>query len=121
MTPAEYLDRAKISLGITSDYALAKAMSIHRSRLHKLRNQTNPMDEAEAIWIATTIQADPAQVMADLAEQREKNPKKKDFLKGFMKRAAALAAICCTLGLISFDGAGSAQAATGGRRRLRFV
>lgn len=121
MTPAEYLEAAKAALNLPSDYAIAKAMGIDGGRLLKLKRGTRPMDEAEAIWIATTIQADPAQVMADLAEQREKNPKKKDFLKGFMKRAAALAAICCTLGLISFDGAGSAQAATGGRRRLRYA
>lgn len=121
MKPGEYLDRAKEELGLKTDYALAKAMGIDRGRLLKLRKGTRPLDEAEAIWLATTIRCDPAQVIADLAEQREKDPKKKDFLRGFMSRAAVLAAICCTLALTCFDGAGNVLAAAGGRRRTSYA
>lgn len=118
MKPAEYIETAKARLKLPSDYALAKAMNITRSRLYYLRNGSRPLDEAEIVFIATTLEIDPAQVFADLGEQRTKNVKKKELLRGFLSRAAALAALCVTLALTCFAGAENAPAAAGGRRRF---
>lgn len=117
MRAADYLDAAKQELNVSSDYALAARMSISRSRLHELRHEQRPVDAAEAIWLAVTLKKDPGQVVAELAEQREKNPKKKALLRSFLSRAAAVAAICCTLGLSFTAGGESAVGGPGGKRR----
>lgn len=114
MTPAEYLDAAKAALNLPSDYALAKAMGIHRSRLFKIRNGKHSIDEAEIVFLATSLKLDPGMIMADLGEQRTKNAKKKELLRGFLSRAAVVAALCCTLALNCLGGAGNGQAAHGG-------
>lgn len=122
MKPAEYLDAARAALKLKSDYALAKVMNITSDRLSKLRRQERPMDEAEIVFLAATLALDPALVMADLGEQRTKNAKKKELLRGFLSRAAVLAALCCTLGLSCFGGAGSEPGRLGGFfKRPRFV
>jgi plasmid maintenance system antidote protein VapI len=122
MTPAEYLDAAKAALQLPSDYALAKAMGIHRSRLFKIRNGKHAIDEAEIVFLAATLELDPALVMADLGEQRTKNVKKKELLRGFLSRAAVLAALCCTLALSCLGGAGSEPGRLGGFfKRPRFA
>jgi len=121
MKPAEYLDAAKTALALSSDYALAKVMNITTDRLSKLRRQERPMDEAEMIFLATTLEIDPGLIVADLGEQRTKNKGKKELLRGFLSRAAVLAAVCVTLALTCSGGAGSAPGAAGGRRRLRFA
>lgn len=114
MKPADYLEAAKARLNMPSDYALAKAMNIDAGRLLKLKRGVRPLDEAEVVFIATTLELDPAQVFADLGEQRTKNVKKKELLRGFLSRAAVLAALCCTLALSCLDGARNGQAAHGG-------
>lgn len=121
MKPAEYLDAAKTALKIKSDYALAKAMNINGSRLFYLRNGKRPLDEAEMIFLATTLEIDPGLIVADLGEQRTKNKGKKELLRGFLSRAAALAALCVTLALNCSAGAGSAPGAAGGRRRFGYA
>lgn len=121
MKPVDYLEAAKKALGLPSDYALAKVMGIDRGRLHKLKTGTRPMDTAEMLWLATTLEADPGLVVADLAEQREKNKAKKDFLRGFLSRAAIVAVLCVTLVSSFTDGVGSVLAAAGGGRRRSYA
>lgn len=122
MKPAEYIEAAKARLNLSSDYALAKVMNIDRGRLFKLKEGSRPLDEAEIVFLAATLALDPALVMADLGEQRTKNAKKKELLRGFLSRAAVLAALCCTLGLSCFGGAGSEPGRLGGFfKRPRFV
>lgn len=79
-----------------------------------------PLDVA--FRIAVTLKLDPAQVVADLAEQREKNEKRREFWRSFLSHAAyGVAAIGCTLALILSATFGSAAAVHGGffRRSLR--
>lgn len=74
-----------------------------------------------AFKIAITLQLDPAQVIADLEEQREKNETRRDFWRSFLSRASmGTAALVCTLALIFSAMSGSAQVAFGGSlSRLR--
>lgn len=77
-----------------------------------------PLDVA--FRIAVTLKLDPAQVVADLAEQREKNEKRREFWRSFLSRAAyGVAAIGCTLALILSATFGSAAAEHGGFFRPR--
>lgn len=111
MTPNEYLDAAKEKIGVQSDYALAKRFDISRQRISEMRKGNLPMDNATAFLVAITLELDPAQVVADLEAQREKNPKRREFWAGFIQRAAVVAALVCTLGL-SFSGLSETEAAT---------
>lgn len=114
MTPAEYLDAAKARLKITSDYELAKRFGHGNGPIAEMRkgNRNIPLDIA--FRLAITLEMDPAQVVADLESQREKNPEKRSFWTGFISRAAmVIGVMACTLAL-NFSGMQGNGAATHG-------
>lgn len=120
MTPAEYLDAAKQRLSLSSDYELAKRMGEERSHVAAMRQGKRAVPVHLAYWLAITLELDPAEVVADLEAQREKNPKRAEFWRSFLLRARSIAAaILCTLALISSVGVGSEPGAAGGRIRRR--
>ncbi|WP_374279223.1 helix-turn-helix domain-containing protein [Azonexus sp.] len=96
MTPSEYLDAAKQRLNIESDYELAKRLEIPRQYVSAYRKGAS-IDNLTAFKLAITLELDPATVLADLESQREKDEKKRGFWTGFMRRAAIVAALACTL------------------------
>lgn len=96
MTPSEYLDAAKQRLNIESDYELAKRLEIPRQYVSAYRKGAS-IDNLTAFKLAITLEMDPATVLADLESQREKDEKKRGFWTGFMRRAAIVAALACTL------------------------
>lgn len=123
MTPSEYLDAAKKRMAIESDYELAKRLEIPSGNLPPMRRGERNVPLDVAFKLAITLQLDPAEVVADLEQQREKNPSRKAFWSGFMSRAQHLAVVVlCTLAL-SFSGIYGNGAATHGgfSRRLRFA
>lgn len=97
MTPNEYLDAAKQALNITSDYELAKRLEIPSSYLPTMRSGKRHVPVDTAFRLAITLNLDPALVVADLECQREAQGKRGDFWKGFLSRAALVAALVCTL------------------------
>lgn len=100
MKPNAYLDAVKAQLNIESDYALAKRMGVTRGQIVHFRNESRPIPMAMVFKIAITLEIDPAYVVADLEEQRAKNPEKREFWRGFLQRASHLTiAILCTLAL----------------------
>lgn len=115
MKPSAYLDAVKAQLNIESDYALAKRMEVTRGQVVHFRNESRPIPIAMVFKIAITLELDPASVVADLEEQREKNPKRREFWRGFLSRATtALAVIVCTLALSFSATSGSGAATLGG-------
>lgn len=121
MKPTEYIDAAKARLNMKSDYDLAKALECPTGHIAEVRSGKRNVPLDVAFRIAITLEMDPAQVVADLEEQREKNPKRKGFWRSFSSRAAHLSAVlACTLALLLSATFGSDQAGTGGagRRRL---
>jgi len=121
MKPSEYLDAAKARLNIESDYALAKAMECPSGHIAEVRSGKRHVPLDVAFRIAITLEIDPAQVVADLEEQREKNAKRRGFWRSFSSRAARMSAVlACTLALLLSATFGSVQAGIGGavRRRL---
>jgi len=121
MKPTEYLDAAKARLNLPSDYALAKALEMDRQSIPAIRKGERHLPLDVAFRIAITLEIDPAQVVADLEEQREKNAKRRGFWASFSSRAARLSAVlACTLALLLSATFGSVQAGTGGagRRQL---
>lgn len=114
MTLNEYLDAAKIALGVSSDYELAKRLEVSKQAMSSYRHGERSPDTYMIFKVAITLNLDPATVLADLESQREKSGKRLDFWKGFLSRAAIVGAIVCTLAL-SFSGMqGSGHATHGG-------
>lgn len=100
MIPKEYLDAAKARLGIVSDYELAKRLDARPNHVAEVRSGKRGMPLDMAYRIAITLELDPAQVVADLEGQREKNDKRAAFWRSFTLRAQKAAAIVlCTLAL----------------------
>lgn len=120
MKPSAYLDAVKAQLNIASDYELAKRLETGNGPIAEIRKERRAIPLDMAFKIAITLNLDPAQVVADLAEQREKNEKRREFWRSFLSRAAyGVAAIGCTLALILSATFGSAAAVHGGFFRPR--
>lgn len=121
MKPSAYLDAVKAQLNIESDYALAKRLEIGRARIVEMRNGARPVPLDIAFKVAIALQLDPAQVVADLEEQREKNEKRRDFWRSFLSRAPMLIAVlACTLALNFSATCGSVENTLFGRNNRRF-
>jgi len=114
MTPSEYLDAAKAQLSLSSDYELAKRFEVSRFEISGIRRGTRMPSLYVAAKLAITLKLDPAQVIADLEAQGEKNEQRAAFWRSFLGRAAMVAAIACTLVFSSFDRSGSGPAFAGG-------
>lgn len=110
MTPSEYLDACKAKIGVESDYKLSKRLDCPNGYVAEMRSGKRGVPLEIAFKLAITLELDPATVVADLEAQREKNPKRRDFWAGFIRRAAVVAALVCTLGL-SFSGISEGEAA----------
>lgn len=117
MTPNEYLDAAKQTLGISSDYELAKRMEIPTSYLPTMRSGKRHVPIDVAFKIAITLNLDPARVVADLESQRASKGKRGEFWKGFLSRATLVAVLVCTLAFNFSATQGSVAARLGGRNR----
>ena len=121
MKPSAYLDAVKAQLNITSDYELSKRFGIGNGRIVEMRTGSRPVPLNIAFMIAITLQLDPAEVVADLEEQREKNPKRRDFWRSFLSRAAlVLLVAACTLGLNFSATYEAAAARLGGSKNRRY-
>ena len=120
MKPAEYLDAAKARLNLTSDYALAKALELPAQSIPAMRQGKRNVPLDVAFRIAITLELDPAEVVADLEEQREKNAKRRGFWASFRSHAAySVAVLACMLALSLSAISGSDPKAPGGAFRSR--
>lgn len=114
MKPADYLDALKHANGITSDYALAKLLDLKAGWLPAIRRDERALPLETAYKIAIGLNLDPAAVVADLESQREKNPKRQEFWRGFLSRAAIPVILACTLALSFIGDFGDAVRVNGG-------
>lgn len=114
MTPAEYLDAAKAELGIQADNELANRFGTTRFRINGYRKGREWPDNYFVMKLAITLKLDPARVLADLESQREKDPKRAEFWRSFLSRAALLVLIACTLASSFIATSGTEAAQLGG-------
>jgi len=124
MKPAEYLDTAKARLNIQSDYELARRLGVKNGPLCQMRTGDRNVPLDVAFRLAIVLELDPAQVVADLESQREKNPDKRAFWAGFISRAAlVLMAVACTLvwSFSGISGAGAVGPFGGKTRRSKYA
>ena len=119
MKATQLLDEAKTRLLLKSDYALAKAADINRSWIPAIRRGERAIPLSMAFWLAITLERDPAQIVAELEEEREKNDTRKAFWRSFLSRASSITTLACTLALLTFGSFGSVPANTGGSFKRR--
>lgn len=118
MTPNDYLDAAEKALGGISDYALAKHFMVCKQDISQVRHGKKPLNAYLATQVAIALGIDPAQVIADVESQQDKNPERAAFWRSFLLRARKAAAVFLgTLALLY--GATCADGLTAGSRAAR--
>lgn len=89
MNTLEYLDAAKLRLGIESDYALAKVLKMRASTISNYRARGGQMDDEIAMKVAQVLNKEPGLVMLDMHIERCKTPELRAALTGFMEKISA--------------------------------
>lgn len=74
MKTVDYLDQAKLALGVQSDYALAGRLGITRGYVSNLRRKNQTLSDELAVQIAQIINVPAPLVLADAHVERETNP-----------------------------------------------
>ncbi|MGF1723606.1 transcriptional regulator [Photobacterium nomapromontoriensis] len=69
----ELLDMVKAKYSLTSEYQLAKKLSISQSRLHNWRKELNSMDWEVAFQIADLLEFNDQKVVYGLLEDKYQN------------------------------------------------
>lgn len=88
-TCRDYLRAAKVRLGVTSDYALAKALELTRSGVSRLQSGSTTFDDDTAMRVAAILEVNPAQVIAAAHAERARDPKLKTVWEGIAAKVAA--------------------------------
>jgi transcriptional regulator with XRE-family HTH domain len=84
-----YLQAVKEKRGITSDYALAKALGISHSAICGYRAGTSRINDDVALSIAEILQIHPLQVIAAANAERAKTPEQAARWSGVMEKFSA--------------------------------
>lgn len=87
------LDSAKTHQGIKSDYALAKAVGVTHPAVKRWRDGNGFPSPEHAYTLAKMAGLDPAEVIATVLAQSEKNPDVKKVFEHLQKCVAAAACL----------------------------
>ena len=82
----ELLLECKIKLGIKTDYKLAQAMKMHRGLISDFMNEKRIPDEYACVRMALILEKDPAEVIALVMADTEKNIVRQEFWRDFLQR-----------------------------------
>lgn len=115
---ALYLDEAKERLLLSSDYGLAKALGVRKQRVQEWRSGRATPDAYACTRLAIVLEKDPAQVIAEIHAEADKDDERRSFWRSFLSRARTAAAILCTLASIcsAIYGAGHTESRSAFRR-----
>jgi DNA-binding XRE family transcriptional regulator len=110
MNGREYIEACKKQLNLDSYYKLAIALDIAESDIHFYAKEKRLPSVYACFKIAECLGLDPAIIMADIASEEEKNPKKREFFKRFMssctKAAAGILPITAMFNFMHVDAIG---------------
>lgn len=99
------LDRIAARLGISSDYAIAKALRAPTQRIYSYRSGRTQMDDDAAVEAAILAGDDPAAVLAEIRGERAKSPATREAWQRVAKLARAAVspakAACAVLALVA--------------------
>lgn len=76
-TTIDFLDMLKAKRGGVSDYAIAKLLGSHSSRICNIRKRGNTIDDLGAIVIAKALEMNPGYVLACVHYERATDPAEK--------------------------------------------
>ncbi|ERE14017.1 helix-turn-helix domain-containing protein [Pseudogulbenkiania ferrooxidans] len=79
----EYLQEAKKTIGVESDYAFAKALKTSQQNISRYMSGGSTMDDYHCIKVAQVLGIDPMEIIAAAQEEREKSPEKQEFWRDF--------------------------------------
>ena len=82
----ELLQECMIKHGLKTQYQLAKAMEMNRAVLNDFYREKRVPDEYACVRIAMLLQRDPAEIIAIVQADTEKNEKRKAFWADFLQR-----------------------------------
>lgn len=89
----ELLLECKIKLGVKTDYKLAQALQIHRGIVSNYMSGKRTPDAYACVRIALTLKRDPAEIIAIVESEHEKNESRKTFWLDFLQRAKQAARV----------------------------
>lgn len=89
MQANDLLNAAKDRLKLVSDYQMAKRLNLPRQSMPGIREGTRPLPLDVAYKLAIILELDPAQVVAELEAERERNPQRAAFWKVFPRNEKA--------------------------------
>lgn len=95
----ELLLECKIKLDVKTDYKLAQKLEIERTRISEYMSGKRVPDEYACMRISLILQRNPAEIIAVIQGESEKNPKRKAFWLDFLvhaKQAAKLGMLLLT-------------------------
>jgi hypothetical protein len=89
-TTQKLMDELKATRGLKTDYQVAKLLDLSTARTSAYRAGTRHADEYVCTRMAVELGKDPAAVIAQVALDRERNPKRLEWWKSFLLRALIL-------------------------------
>lgn len=102
MNTIEYIKACKEKLGVDTNYKLANELCIDERNLNFYSRGERVADAYACFKFGECLGIDPQIIIADIASEAEKNPKKRDYFKTFMSRCAkAVAALILTTALLN--------------------
>lgn len=87
----ELLLECKIKLGIKTDYKLAQALQMHSGLISDYMNGKRTPDAYACVRMALVLKRDPAEIIAIVESEHEKNATRKAFWTDFLSRAKRIA------------------------------
>ena len=91
-TTVEWLEAIKANTGATSDYQLAKLLSVTRQQISRYRNYGDIFSDETCFKVASILDIDPILVFASVHAQKSKNEIVKANWKVIFERLGGVAA-----------------------------
>lgn len=116
----ELLLECKIKLGVKTDYKLAQELKIERARISDYMAEKRTPDTYACVRIALILNRNPAEIIAIVEEESEKNAQRKSFWADFLLRAKQAAQVGTLLLIFTIGAAGNINHGLGGFKRKRY-
>ena len=119
----ELLLECKVKLGVKTDYKLAQALELHRGILSDYMSGKRVPDEYACMRISLILQRNPAEIIAIVQGESEKNPIRKAFWVDFLLHAkqAAKLGMLLLISIAALSGGNNKEPQAGFFRRRYFA
>lgn len=82
----ELLLECKVKLSVQTDYKLAQALKIDRARVSDYMSGKRAPDAYACVRMAIILRRDPAEIIAEIEADTEKNAERREFWRDFLQR-----------------------------------